>query len=41
MKLYQYFITNYLGGTIEKTAAIVAKACPTRALSMFNVEEQI
>lgn len=26
---------------LEKTAAIVAKACPTGALSMFNVEEQI
>ncbi|MDO9613663.1 MAG: 2Fe-2S iron-sulfur cluster-binding protein [Bacteroidota bacterium] len=26
---------------LEKTAAIVAKACPTGALAMFNVEEQI
>ena len=26
---------------LEKTAAIVAKSCPTGALSMFNTEEQI
>lgn len=26
---------------LEKTAAIVAKACPTGALAMFNVEEQL
>ena len=26
---------------LEKTAAIVAKACPTGALAMFNIEEQI
>jgi len=26
---------------LEKTAAIVAKACPTGALAMFNAEEQI
>jgi ferredoxin len=26
---------------LEKTAAIVAKACPTGALAMFNTEEQI
>ena len=26
---------------LEKTAEIVAKACPTGALSMFNIEEQI
>lgn len=26
---------------LEKTAAIVAKACPTGALAMFNIEEQL